>query len=208
MSTLCGLRRRPKYKSLAQGPQAPLRRRSKTLTRPKPKPSTNDVANLSPRGSLTPTTDAFPAVSQDEEEERETFPGVSNLRKRKSANFEWARSDQLSVILEILEKTSNAGTPQWEKTEAALKWDTIPKLSPPPPSPLFKGKGKEKRTRWLDYEYGLRTPESGYPPYYLPLTMSTSSGRRDSPVTPRAIEPPPTDVSLLCRIFFKKTPQF
>lgn len=199
MSTLCGLRRRPKYKPLAQEQKAPLRRRSKTLTRPKP--STNDVANNpSHRGGLTTptTTDGFPVASQDEDKERETFPGVSNLRKRKSANFEWARSDQLSVILEILEKTSNAGTPQWEKTEAALKWDTIPKLSPPPPSPLFKGKGKgkEKRTRWLDYEYGLRTPESGYPPYYSPLEMSTSLGRRDSPVTPRAIEPPPTDVSI------------
>lgn len=194
MSTLCGLRRRPKYKSLAQETKAPLRRRSKTLTRPKP--STTDVANPSHRSVITPTTDGFP-VSQDEDEERETFSGVSNLRKRNSANFDWARSDQLSVILEILEKTSNVGTPQWEKTEAALKWDTITKLSPPPPpTPRFKGKGKEKRTRWLDYEYGLRTPESGYPPYYSPLEMSTTSGRRDSPVTPRAIEPPPTDVSL------------
>jgi hypothetical protein len=46
------------------------------------------------------------------------------LLRRKSADFEWAREDRLSVILDILEESSRKGnTPNWEKDESVLGWD-------------------------------------------------------------------------------------
>ncbi|CAG8971112.1 hypothetical protein HYALB_00008589 [Hymenoscyphus albidus] len=245
-TTLCGLRRQPKsghgYTKYDDPNPPKLKRKSKSKSksqtkRPKSSTSTNDVAQPMLLATTTEIDSFGFPVSRDDE--RETFPGTSNLRKRNSANFEWARLDQLSVILEKSSLASTTGTPHLEESaEEVLRWDDniqSPPLRPPspPPSPPrtprpprssrssksripsesprppaitisrsgSTGRRTEKRTRWLDYEYpDLRTPESGYPPYYLPRhKMSSTSGRR-SPITPRLIEPPPTDLEEIQRI--------
>jgi hypothetical protein len=178
MATFCGLRRKRyaiAYQALSPD-TAPITLRSRSRSKSSHPQQSADTAN--PTSSHQSLHDV-----EKKDPEKEVLFTHSNLRKKTNSVFEWSREDQLSVILEILSEKGD--TPIWEKTEAALNWEQIPKLSPSPPSP----RGKGKRTRWIDHEYpGLRSPESIYPP-----TMSSSRGR-ESPITPRSIEPPPTDV--------------
>ena len=184
MASLCGLRRRRRYsieyKSLPQD-TAPVTLRSKALA------TSNSLRpRLVRKTADTPNPTYKDGTSNDvrkSDPEKEVLFTHSQLSKKRSSTFEWSREDQLSVILEIWSEKGD--TPVWEKTEAALNWEQIPKLSPPPPTPDNKG----KRTRWIGDEYPeLGSPESDRFP------MMTSARGRDSPITPRAIEPPPTDV--------------
>lgn len=108
------------------------------------------------------------------------------LRQQKTrANFDWAREDQLSTILEQISERSRTNTPNWENEPSAkaadAKWD-------PAPSPTFVPKFASaafKKTRFVEHVDNI--PEDR-----LPL-MSFPAGK--SPDTPRSITPPPRDVS-------------
>lgn len=118
------------------------------------------------------------------------------LRQKRSANFDWAREDQLSTILEQISNEgidSRRGTPNWENEpnarEENAKWD-------PAPAPTFAPKFASqafKKTRFVEHVDSI--PEDR-----LPL-MSFKSGGRQTPETPRSIAPPPTDVS---SVFFRR----
>jgi hypothetical protein len=107
----------------------------------------------------------------------------NRLLRRKSADFEWAREDQLSIILEILEESSRKGnTPNWEKDESALGWDRV--ITPPPPAP--PSIPPLKRTRFIDRDSRIRL----IPEHYA---VNMSDGR--TPESLRPIQTPPRDVS-------------
>ncbi|KAH6668183.1 hypothetical protein B0J14DRAFT_600013 [Halenospora varia] len=180
MSTLCGLRPRsvPRYKSLPAHESKP-----KVVKSKQKQPAyealhgpTNSDVNANLNASKRP-----------------------ELRRRKSENFEWAREDQLSVILELLENESKRGTPGWEKQIEEINWSEVPRLSPPPPTPKTPTP-QMKKTRFPDQDRdrGFRTPGSSYSSSYK---MSGSRDRsRSSPATPRLIEPPPTDLESISRL--------
>lgn len=124
-----------------------------------------------------------PDVRDEHFEDFEKFE-QTRLLQRKSADFEWARNDQLSVILEILEETSR-NTPNWEKEESALGLDRALPAPRPQIPPL-------KRTRFVDRDSNIRPiPEHQHYEYFGKM----SSEQRSSPGTPRPIAPPPRDVS-------------
>jgi hypothetical protein len=124
--------------------------------------------------------------------EQETILTHSNRRRKRSSGFKWSREDQLSVILEICSERGD--TPVWEKSEAALHWEQLPKLSPIPPTPEVKG----KEVKRINHEYlDPKSPEVGTPEASYFPRMSSARGR-ESPNPPRSIEPPPTDVCLIC----------
>lgn len=102
----------------------------------------------------------------------------NQLLRRKSADFEWAREDQLSVILEILEETSR-NTPNWEKDESALGWDRVTPPAPPKIPPL-------KRTRFVDRDSRIRP---------IPEHYAVNMSEKITPDSPRPIQSPPRDVS-------------
>ena len=96
------------------------------------------------------------------------------LRKRGSANFEWARDDQLSIILASVSE-ARTRTPTWDTEEVWLK----PDKGKAPFVPHFR----YKRTRFLDHD---DIPED----YHVEMSSKSIPG------TPRPIQPPPRDVSL------------
>ena len=101
----------------------------------------------------------------------------NRLLRRKSADFEWAREDQLSVILEILEESSRKGnTPNWEKDESVLGWDRVVTPRAPPRVPPFERTDRDSRI--------LPIPE------HYAVNMSD----RRTPESPRPIQTPPRDV--------------
>lgn len=103
------------------------------------------------------------------------------LHRRKSADFEWAREDQLSVILEILEESSRKGnTPNWEKDESSLGWD---RATPPAPAPRIP---PLKRTRFVDRDSRIRP---------IPEHYAVNMSDKRTPESPRPIQTPPRDVS-------------
>jgi hypothetical protein len=113
----------------------------------------------------------------DEHDEHGDYEGTRLLRRQKSVDFEWAREDQLSVILKILEETSR-NRPNWEKDESTLGWDRAP--PPPPRIPSLE------RTRFVDQDSRIRPISEHY---------SVNMSERRTPETLRPIQPPPTDVS-------------
>jgi hypothetical protein len=188
MASFCGLRKKRysiEYQSLPPG-RAPIVLRSKT--RSTSQTSTRlrsrhiaDIAN--PTYDSRSLDDVGKAVT-----EREILSNHSIRRRKRSSGFKWSREDQLSVILELWSEKGD--TPVWEKSEAALNWEQVPKLSPIPPTP--EGKGKDIRRISLEpldpKLTEARTPETSYFP-----RMSSARGR-ESPNHPRSIETPPTDV--------------
>jgi hypothetical protein len=116
----------------------------------------------------------------DSESESEA-KGLLQQRK-KSANFDWAREDQLSTILENLDENRRT-TPNWEN-EPNAKWDPAP---PPAFVPKFAS-AAFKKTRFLEYV------TSSIPEDRIPL-MSFSGSK--TPETPKSIAPPPRDVSVV-----------
>ena len=76
---------------------------------------------------------------------------IREILRRKSADFEWAREDQLSAILEVLEERN---TPGWEKEESALGWDQAAPPVPLLPSTATTPK-KTQKTRFVE----VFTPE-------------------------------------------------
>lgn len=100
-------------------------------------------------------------------------------QRKKSADFDWAREDQLSTILEHLEE-SRKNTPNWENEPNAKRDDPKPVFVPKFSSAAFK------KTRFLEYS-------SSIPEERIPL-MSFSGSK--TPDTPRSIAPPPRDVSV------------
>jgi hypothetical protein len=112
---------------------------------------------------------------RDEYEDSEDHERKRLLR-RKSADFEWAREDQLSVILEILEESSRKGnTPNWEKDESVLGWDRVVTPRAPRVPPL-------KRT----------DRDSRIPP--IPEHYAVNMSDRRTPESPRPLQTPPRDV--------------
>jgi hypothetical protein len=142
-----------------------------------------ELRRLQKGKSVERANDLYNPASVDVRGEYEDFEDHERIRllRRKSADFEWAREDQLSVILEILEESSRKGnTPNWEKDESALGWDrVITPVSPPRIPPL-------KRTRFVDRDSRIRP----IPEHYA---VNMSDGR--TPESPRPIQTPPRDVS-------------
>jgi hypothetical protein len=95
------------------------------------------------------------------------------LRQRGSANFEWAREDQLSIILESVSE-ARSRTLNWDTEEIWAK----PDREKAPLGPHFRF----KRTRFLNDN--------------IPEDHHAEMSSRSIPDTPRPIQPPPRDVSL------------
>jgi len=145
-----------------------------------------------------------------------------NLLRKKSADFEWAREDQLSVVLELLEDESRV-TPGWEKAEPTWEQqETIWEQGcDTEREGLVPGKGKGKAKDYppqipLNWAKTPRTPEIARfdrvspkdrikkIPHYSSIptkSAKTMDSHRTSPGSPpRPIEQPPRDLESIARI--------
>lgn len=120
----------------------------------------------------------------------------NSLLHRASANFDWAREDQLSTILEFEDSGSRRDESQ----------DYHVPVTPTPEQPPRKArviKPRVKRTRFVEH---LSSPGNISKLYRE--RMSSSMSDRRTPDTPRPIAPPPRDVSwliVLCDMWREKT---
>lgn len=191
MSNLCGLR--SQYKPLEKKSTGSKQRADENKPKHLRAPSDLKIPLRVPRtpgksifqeelsDKGTPTKGKHPQIPQ-------APPHLT--RRRKSFDFEWAREDQLSVILERLDidslskLSSNDCSQKWEKERSApkrsLDWERVPRLQKS--LPAFK------RTRFLDQSYSLDE-------HLTFMSSPKSTGTRMSPSPPRPIEAPPTDVS-------------
>ena len=125
---------------------------------------------------------------ENAKDQHESSQSKSAFKRRKSANFEWAREDQLSVILAILEGESRRNTPNWDDWDqeefAALNWEKVPRI-PSFHSSFYQRIGRQ--------EFGslLNSPTKS--------DHSIMSERRPSPESVRPFLPPPRDVSPISR---------
>lgn len=167
MSTLCGLRR-------TRHPP-PLRPRRETK---KDKGKGKEKAVLA---NDHRETHGFLDVSREPiDSERKS------LLNRPSANFDWAREDQLSTILENLEDSSSRRGDEQDKDHEQPPLTPTPEQAPRKPQVI---KPRVKRTRFVEH---LSSP--GHISKQYREKMSSMSGRR-TPETPRPIAAPPRDVS-------------
>jgi hypothetical protein len=135
------------------------------------------------KGKTVERNDSYNPAPVDVRDDYQDFEDHerNRLLRRKSAEFEWAREDQLSVILEILEESSRKGnTPNWEKDESALGWDRVITPPAPPRIPLLK------RTRFVDRDSRIKP---------IPENYAVNMSDRRTPDSPRPIQTPPRDVS-------------
>jgi hypothetical protein len=95
------------------------------------------------------------------------------LRKRGNANFEWARDDQLSIILESVSE-ARTRTPNWDTEEI---W-AGPDKGKAPLGPHFRF----KRTRFFNDDD-------------IPEDYRAEMSSKSIPTTPKPIQSPPRDVS-------------
>jgi hypothetical protein len=199
MSTLCGLRSKSQYKTIPPEQES----KHSRLRADEYEPRRNPTDVRTPKTPRTPNNSKFgeelsdkgsPKGKQQQSPKQPSLKGKQRnqppqphsqppvRRRKKSADFQWAREDQLSVILEIFdgdkESRRSSSTPKWEEKEkegprrrTSLDWDKVPRLEP------------FKRTRFLDQQFSLSDH------------LEVMSSRRTSPGTPKPIEAPPTDVS-------------
>lgn len=156
MMLLCGLRK-----------PRPLRRKQDDKGKGKEDPGRPDVRHRNNDSEAEPGT-----------------RGLLQHQPKQSADFDWAREDQLSTILENLDENRRS-TPNWEN-EPNAKWDSAAAVAP-----VFASKFASatcKKTRFLEYVSSSISEDR------IPL-MSFSE--RKSPETPRPIAPPPKDVSIV-----------
>ncbi|KAH6710914.1 hypothetical protein DL95DRAFT_322727 [Leptodontidium sp. 2 PMI_412] len=172
MSTLCGLRR-------TRHPP-PLRPRRETK---KDKGKGKEKAVLA---NDHRETHGFLDVSREPiDSERKS------LLNRPSANFDWAREDQLSTILENLEDSSSRRGDEQDKDHEQPPLTPTPEQAPRKPQVI---KPRVKRTRFVEH---LSSP--GHISKQYREKMSSMSGRR-TPETPRPIAAPPRDLESIAHI--------
>ena len=106
-----------------------------------------------------------------------------SLLNRPSANFDWAREDQLSTILENLDDSASR---RGDDQEDQQPLTPVPEQAPRKPRVI---RSRVKRTRFVEH---LSSP--GHISKQYREKMSSMSGRR-TPETPRPIAAPPRDVS-------------
>jgi hypothetical protein len=198
MSTLCGLRSKSQYKTIPTEQESKHQRlradeygprRTSTDVRTPKIPKTPSYSKFreelsekgSPKGKHQQSPKQPSPKGKQKQQPPQPHPQPPVRRRKKSTDFQWAREDQLSIILEILDgdKESRRSTPRWEQKEKegprkrpSLDWDKVPRLEP------------FKRTRFLDQRFSLSDH------------LEVMSSRKTSPGTSRPIEAPPTDVSL------------
>ena len=151
--SFCGLRKPPKNLRTL-----PLR----------PREAVQSVLAADP-GSLVDIRDSHDFDHDHEDRELQHL-----LRKRGNANFEWARDDQLSIILESVSE-ARTRTPNWDTEEI---W-AGPDKGKAPLGPHFRF----KRTRFLNDDN-------------IPEDYRAEMSSKSIPTTPKPIQPPPRDVSL------------
>ncbi|PQE24461.1 DUF967 domain protein [Rutstroemia sp. NJR-2017a BBW] len=157
---------------------------------------------------------------QSESEKNNQRPSNNNNPRRRSADFQWAREDQLSVILEILESESR-NTPIWEQPDPFRQHTNHPALQNPSTSPIpetvAESPQPETPIRISKYnKIGAKEREYRIPAYYhsrpstkqsqqslrAPDEMSISESKKgETPETPRPIPHPPRDLPVL-RTFY------
>jgi hypothetical protein len=230
MSSSCGLHR-PSSKSALKSttptpPPRILRRRDSSTTtqstgssKKGKRPTFDDVKaeNAKSRNqSHNPSSKSSSSLKRESNPEKNNYlPSNNNNPRRKSADFQWAREDQLSVILEILESESR-NTPIWEQPDPFRQHTNHPALQKPSTSPIPETVAQspqphpETPIRIPKYnKIGAKEREYRIPAYYhsrpstkqsqqslrAPDEMSISESKRgETPETPRPIPHPPRDV--------------
>jgi hypothetical protein len=122
-------------------------------------------------GSLVDVRDSHDFDDHDHDHEDRELQHL--LRNRGSANFEWARDDQLSIILESVSE-ARTRTPNWDTEEI---W-AGPDKGKAPLGPHFRF----KKTRFLNDDD-------------IPEDYRAEMSSRSIPTMPKPIQPPPKDVS-------------
>ncbi|KAL2069067.1 hypothetical protein VTL71DRAFT_15405 [Oculimacula yallundae] len=173
MSTLCGLRR------IHRTP--PLRpRREEKIDKGKGKEksvlATNEIRDP---GFLDVSRDPIDSDSE-----------IKSLLNRPSANFDWAREDQLSTILEIFDDNGSRKGDDLEKQTEQQPLTPLQEEAPRKPRVI---KPRVKRTRFVEH---ISSPGHISKAYREKMSMS---GRR-TPETPRPIAPPPKDLESIAYI--------
>ena len=115
-------------------------------------------------------------------------PHQSPRKQEFLQEFQWARHDQLSTILESLEG-SRRNTP--DPTRLISEKSTTPKSSTPKPHPRSIPPKSIVKTTRFELTENVRKPSSA---------AQKMSERRSSSVSPKMIRPPPRDLESISRI--------
>lgn len=163
---------------------------------------------------------SFSYIDESSSEKNSQLPTNNNNPRKRSADFQWARGDQLSVILEILESESR-NTPIWEQQDPFRQYANHPALQEPDTSPILETShphtpprtpkfnkigAKERAYRIPAYHHSRPSTKQSQQSSLAPDEMSISESRvGETPETPRPIPHPPSDVrelSQCLRTFF------
>ncbi|PQE21293.1 hypothetical protein CJF32_00006433 [Rutstroemia sp. NJR-2017a WRK4] len=237
MSSSCGLYR-PSSKSTLKSttptpPPRILRRRESSTTTQSTgsskrgkRPTVDDVKAEQRNHNPSSKSSFSLRRKQSESEKNNQRPLNNNNPRRRSADFQWAREDQLSVILEILESESR-NTPIWEQPDPFRQHTNHPALQKPSTSPIpetvAESPQPETPIRIPKYnKIGAKEREYRIPAYYhsrpstkqsqqslrAPDEMSISESKGgETPETPRPIPHPPRDTPLYAHLNqFKPSP--
>ncbi|KAH7418094.1 hypothetical protein BKA64DRAFT_700632 [Cadophora sp. MPI-SDFR-AT-0126] len=170
MSTLCGLRR-----THHPPPLRPRREEKRDKEKGKGKEKSVLVNETHDPGYLDVSREPI-------DSERKS------LLNRPSANFDWAREDQLSTILESLDDSASRRDDEEGEQQPLTP---VPEQAPRKPRVI---RSRVKRTRFVEH---LSSP--GHISKQYREKMSSMSGRR-TPETPRPIAAPPRDLESIAYI--------